>query len=320
VERIVTEYQIGCDFRRGGKIKLATSAAHFEAMARGFELLHREADAETELLERARVPEEIGSSLFHGALVYRRSAQMHMGKFGRGLADAARRHGARIFENAKVTGWRRLRGSAYRLTTARGTVVAKQVFVATGAAVDGKWFFRRRIIPIGSFIIATAPLSEGQIASVMPTRRTATTTKNIGNYFRIAPDNRLIFGGRARFALSNPASDVKSGIVLRGQLREMFPQIADVPIEYCWGGEVDATADRLPRAGERDGLFYAMGLSGHGAQMSVHLGERMAAVMGGDAGANPFAGLDWPAVAGHFGPPWFLPLVGLYYRTKDRLG
>ena len=320
VERIVTEHQIACDFRRGGKIKLAASAAHFEGMARGFDLLHREADADTELLPRSRIAEEIGSSIFHGALVYRRSAQMHMGKFGAGLAAAAARHGARIFENAGVTGWRRQGGASYRLTTPRGTVLARRVFVATGAAVDGPWFFRRRIIPIGSFIIATAPLSEAQVSSIMPTRRTATTTKNIGNYFRIAPDNRLIFGGRARFALSNPESDVKSGRVLQAQLREMFPQIADVPIEYCWGGEVDATADRLPRAGERDGMLYAMGLSGHGTQMSVHLGQCMARVIGGDVTANPLAGLEWPAVAGHFGPPWFLPAVGLYYRIKDRLG
>jgi glycine/D-amino acid oxidase-like deaminating enzyme len=181
-------------------------------------------------------------------------------------------------------------------------------------------FFRRRLIPVGSFIVATAPLTVGQVDLVMPTRRTATTTMNIGNYFRIAPDDRLIFGGRARFAPSNPTSDAKSGRVLQAQLRRTFPQIADVPIEYCWGGEVDMTADRLPRAGERDGLFYAAGFSGHGAQMSVHLGGLMAAVMGGDAAANPFRGLDWPAVPGHFGPPWFLPFVGLYYRAKDAVG
>lgn len=320
VERVVAEQGIDCDFRRGGKIKLAASAAHFEGMARGFELLHREANAETVLLERGEIGGEIGSSIFHGALVYRRSAQMHVGKFGGGLAAAAVRAGARVYENAGVTGWRRQGGASYRLTTGRGSVLARRVFVATGAAVDGPWFFRRRIIPIGSFIIATAPLSEAQVMSIMPTRRTATTTKNIGNYFRIAPDNRLIFGGRARFALSNPESDAKSGRVLQGQLRAMFPQIADVPIDYCWGGEVDASKDRLPRAGERDGMVYAMGLSGHGTQMSVHLGQCMARVIGGDASANPLAGLEWPAVAGHFGLPWFLPAVGLYYGLKDRLG
>jgi len=319
VERIVAKEAIACDFRRSGKIKLAAKPGHWDGLARGFELLHREADPETDLIPRDRLREEVGSDAFHGGLLYRKSAQMHMGRFGKGLAEAAVRHGARIFEGAAVTGLARLPGGAHRVTTVRGGIEAKQVLLATGPSRQAPLFFRRRVIPVGSFIIATAPLGEAQVASVMPHRRTATTTMNIGNYFRFSPDNRLIFGGRARFALSNPGSDAKSGRILQAQLRAAFPQIAEVPVEYCWGGEVDMTADRLPRAGERDGLFYAMGFSGHGAQMSVHLGRQMAAVMGGDAAANPFRGLDWPAVPGHFGPPWFLPLVGLYYRAKDAL-
>jgi glycine/D-amino acid oxidase-like deaminating enzyme len=79
------------------------------------------------------------------------------------------------------------------------------------------------------------------------------------------------------------------------------------------------TQDRLPHAGERDGLYYSTGYSGHGTQMSVLMGERMAAVMAGDAAANPWQGRGWPAIPGHVGPPWFLPAVGLYYQLKDRL-
>ena len=82
---------------------------------------------------------------------------------------------------------------------------------------------------------------------------------------------------------------------------------------------MDVTQDRLPHAGERDGLFYSTGYSGHGTQMSVLMGERMAAVMAGDASANPWRGREWRAIPGHFGPPWFLPAVGLYFRLKDRL-
>ncbi len=318
VERIVTEHQIDCDFRRSGKIKLAAKPAHYDSMARGFDLLHREADPDTALLSRADVPSEIGSAQFHGALVYRKSAQMHMGRFAKGLAEAAVNAGVRIHENAEVTAMRRLSGSAYRLTTAGGNIEAQQVLLATGVSAKAPWYFRRRIIPIGSFLLATAPLSADQAASIMPTRRTATTTRNVGNYFRLTPDNRLIFGGRARFALSSPSSDLKSGAVLQAQLRAMFPQIADIPIDYCWGGVIDLTADRLPRAGEQDGLFYALGFNGHGAQMSVHLGQQMAVVMSGNPQANPFRDLDWPAVPGHFGPPWFMPMVGIYYKLKDR--
>ncbi len=320
VERIVREQQITCDFRRGGKIKLAAKPAHYDAIARGFETLNREADPDTHLVPRERIRDEVGSDAFHGGLVYRKSAQMHMGRFGAGLADAAARHGARIFENAPVTALRRISGYAHRVTTKRGSLTARQVLVATGPSRHGPFaWFRRRVIPIGSFIIATEPLAPAQVDAIMPTRRTATTTKHVGNYFRIAPDDRLIWGGRARFALSSPTSDLKSGRILEATLQRVFPELGRVRIDYCWGGIIDLTADRLPRAGEHDGLFYAMGYSGHGAQMSVHMGQQMAAVLGGDASANPLRGLPWPAVPGHFGPPWFMPFVGAWYRLQDVL-
>ena len=318
VERIGREQQIACDFRRSGKIKLAAKPEHYEKMARGFELLRREADPDTALVPPEKVRGEVNSDSFHGGLLFRKSAQMHVGRFGAGLADAALRHGARIFEDAPVISLKRLQGAAHRVDTARGALTAKQVLVATGPSVRGPFsYFRRRVIPVGSFIIATEPLSPAQLDAIMPTRRTATTTKHIGNYFRAAPDGRLIFGGRARFALSSPASDAKSGRILEAALHRMFPQLGPVHIDYCWGGIVDMTVDRLPRAGEHDGLFYAMGYSGHGTQMSVHMGQRMAAVLAGDAAANPLRDLTWSAIPGHFGPPWFMPLVGAYYRWQD---
>lgn len=320
VERIAREEQIQCDFRRSGKIKLAAKPAHYDRLARSFEVLNRECDPETELIPRGRLRAEIGSDAFHGGLLYRKSAQMHMGRFGAGLAEAAKRAGARLYEDAPVTALTRLDGAAHRVATPRGTIEAGQVLVATGPSRNGPFaWFRRRIVPVGSFIVVTEPLTPAQLDSVMPTRRTATTTKHIGNYFRISPDDRLIWGGRARFATSNPTSDARSGEVLRAQLDATFPQLRGVRLDYCWGGLVDMTEDRLPRAGEHEGLFYAMGLSGHGAQMSAHLGQQMAKVMAGEREANPFRRLDWPAIRLNYGTPWFLPFVGAWYRLKDAL-
>jgi glycine/D-amino acid oxidase-like deaminating enzyme len=320
VERIVREEQIQCDFRRAGKIKLAAKPAHYEKLVRSFEVLHRDCDPQTELVPKARIREEVGSDAFHGGLLYRKSAMMHMGRFGAGLADAAARAGARIFEEAPVTALDRLNGHAHRVTTPRGTIEAGQVLIATGPSREGPFaWFRRRLVPVGSFIVVTERLTPTQLDSIMPTRRTATTSKYIGNYFRISPDDRLIWGGRARFAMSSPTSDARSGDVLRAQLDATFPQLRGVRLDYCWGGLVDMTEDRLPRAGEHDGLFYAMGLSGHGAQMSVHLGQQMPRVMAGEARANPFSRLDWPAIRFNYGTPWFLPLVGAWYKLKDVL-
>ena len=320
VERIAREEQIACDFRRCGKIKLAAKPAHYDKIADTYEVMVREVDPDMTLVPKARIRDEVGSDLYHGGLVFGKSAQMHMGKFAAGLADAANRRGARIFENAAVTRLDRLAGGGHAVATTRGTVRAKQVLLATGTSASGPFgFFRRRIIPVGSFIVATEPLARAVLDSIMPTRRNATTSLNVGHYFRISPDDRLILGGRTRFATSSPELDRKSGRMLERSMLEAFPQLSGTRIDYCWGGLVDMTADRMPRAGERDGVFYAMGYSGHGTQMSVLMGAAMVEVMGGRPLANPWRDMSWPAIPGHFGPPWFMPIVGAWYRLKDRI-
>lgn len=324
VERIAGGEEIACDFTRSGKLKLAAKPAHFDTMKRNYALLAEEVDADTRLLERSELSSEIGTPAFHGGLLQRRTASMHVGRFGVGLATAAARHGARVFENTTVERIERQSSGRHRLHTARGSIEAANVLLATGATRHGSsggafGWLRRRIVPIGSFIIVTAPLSKDQVAATMPGRRNYTTTLNLGHYFRLTADDRLVFGGRARFAMSGPISDLKSGAILRADLARMFPSLADLPIEYCWGGLVDMTADRLPRAGIHDGLHYAMGYSGHGVQMSVHMGMITAEIISGVGAVNPWRDLDWPAVPGHFGTPWFLPIVGAYYRYKDRV-
>ncbi|MCF1481254.1 MULTISPECIES: NAD(P)/FAD-dependent oxidoreductase [Rhizobium/Agrobacterium group] len=318
IEALIAEEGIDCNFRRAGKLKLASKPQHFEGLARNFEALHAEVDPDTALLSPADLKNEVGSPFF-GAMLSKKSAMMHMGRYVEGLAKAAQRHGADIAEQASVTSVEK-QGDRHRLTTARGRVTAKDVLVATGAYTTPNFsFFRRRIIAVGSFLIATRPLSDTEVAAVMPGNRTCVNTMNIGNYWRLSPDNRLIFGGRARFsATSDQQSDAKSGEVLRQSLAAIFPQLAKVEIDYCWGGLVDMTKDRYPRAGYQDGVWYAMGYSGHGAQLSTHLGMIMADTIMGKPDANPLKGLDWPAVPGHFGKPWFLPLVGMYYKILDR--
>ena len=320
VASIVSEERIDCNFVRGGKIKLAAKPQHFEKLAKTYESLVRNVDSEVELIPPERIREEVGSDGFYGGLVQRNGAQMHMGKFGVGLATAAAKRGARIFEHTPVTGLKRLDDERYEVTTEFGTIRAGRVLVATGASQIGplQWF-RRRIAPVGSFIVVTEPLTTSQLDEFVPKRRAYVTTRNIGNYFRATADNRLLFGGRARFAMSNPRSDEKSGRILRAGLAGYFPKLADVRLDYCWGGLVDMTADRLPRAGQHEGLFYSMGYSGHGVQMSVHMGRVMADVMFGAATRNPWHKLEWPAIPGHFGHAWFLPLVGAYYRLQDIL-
>lgn len=319
LESLIAEEGIDCNFRRAGKLKMASKPQHFESLARNFEAVHAEVDPDTALLSVDDLKAEIGSP-FYGAMLSKKSAMMHMGRYVAGLAQAASRHGAVIFENAAVTKQTQ-NGKTHTLETARGKVTADNVLVATGAYTpSGFGYFRRRIIAVGSFIIATRPLTDAEIKASVPGNRTYVNTMNIGNYFRLAPDNRLIFGGRARFSTtSDQRSDAKSGAILMDSLHRIFPQLAHVHIDYCWGGLVDMTKDRYPRAGFHDGVWYAMGYSGHGAQLSTHLGMIMADAILGRPDNNPLKGMDWPAVPGHFGKPWFLPLVGLYYKMLDKI-
>ena len=320
VERIAQEEAIDCDFRRCGRAKLAAKPAHFSKLEAAWKVLEREVDPNVELVGPDEIRREIASGEFHGALVQKTSAQLHVGRFGMGMARSLAARGGAIWERAGVTGLER-DGSRWLVETPRGRLRARQVLIATGGASPGKPFawFRRRIVSVGSFAIATAPLPDSLVDVLFPTRRNYVTSRIIGNYFRLTGDNRLIFGGRARFAVSNPASDLKGADILETTMLRMFPVLSGHRVEHRWGGMIDLTADRLPRAGEHEGLFYAMGYSGHGVQMATHLGQNMARVLAGDASANPFADLAWPAIPGHLGKPWFLPMVGAWYRLQDWL-
>ncbi len=319
VEAIVRDEGIDCGFKRVGKLKLAAKPEHYDKIVRSQELLAQEVDPDTSLVPRADMAAEIGSDAYHGGMLFKKSARMHMGNFGQGMAEAAARHGALIYENNPVMGIKRLSGQVHELKTLHGSVRANQVLLATGTTQVGPLdWYRRRIIPVGAYVVATEPLPEALLDRLTPNRRNTTDTRNFVNYFRTTPDNRILFGGRARFSSrSDPAFDRKSGVILRKSMAKVFPELADARIDYCWGGMVDMTQNRLPRAGERDGMFYSMGYSGHGTQMATYMGAIMAEVLDGRADLNPWQGAEWKAIPGYFGRPWFLPIVGAYYRYQD---
>lgn len=324
IENVIAEEGIDCSFRRCGKLKLASKPSHVAGLKANFDLIHREVDPDTRWIDRSDLGAEVCSDDFHGGMLYEKTAMMHMGRYVVGLAEAAARHGAKVWEAAPVQARTRT-GAGWELTTPKGKLRADRVILATGAYSGREkgaklQYFRRRMISVGSFIIATRPLSADEVAATLPGNRTYVTSLNIGNYFRLSPDNRIIFGGRARFsAVSNQQSDAKSGEILRRSFARTFPQLADIQLDYCWGGLVGMTQDRYPRAGEAEGMIYGMGYSGHGAQMSTLIGQALADMAMGRTDTNPLDGLDWPSIPMHTGTPWFLPLVGMYFGLKDKL-
>jgi glycine/D-amino acid oxidase-like deaminating enzyme len=319
IEKLVTEEGIDCDFARTGKLNLATKPAHYQGFQKTAELLNSRLGGDSQLVPKAELRREIGTDVFHGGMVESKSAGLHVGKYIRGLGEAAERAGVTIHEQAPVQSLTRV-GFGHELETPRGRIQANQVLLATGAYTRRPFRWHQvRIAPVGSFIIATEPLDASVCDDLLPKRRMASDSKNLLNYFRITPDNRLLFGGRARFAMSNPQSDEKSGRLLRDAMVRTFPQLADARIDYCWGGQVDMTLDRMVKAGQHDGVYYAMGYAGHGVQMATYMGRQMGEYMSGVPEANIWRDFEFRRIPGHFGPPWFLPVAGAYYKFKDRV-
>lgn len=321
VEQIVRDERIDCDFRRAGRLGVAFRPSHHEHQKAAQKLLAEQFGHETFLIGPSELRTELGSDYYCGALLEPLSAGLHVGRYVRGLVDVAERSGAGLHEMARVTGVQRGPDGRCRVITVRGALSAKQVLLATDAYTDGVFpGLRRRMVTVGSFIIATEPLGEERARELIPRDRMVVDTKNVSHYFRLTPDHRLLFGGRARFALSNPASDRKSARILHRDMLRVFPQLAATRIDYVWGGNVGISFDRMPHAGQMGGLYYSMGYSGHGVQMASLMGARMAEVMDGHPEANPWRRLKARAFPTYSGTAWFLPFVGAYFHAKDRLG
>jgi glycine/D-amino acid oxidase-like deaminating enzyme len=272
---------------------------------------------ETQLLGRDELGQEIGSRRYHGGLTDPAGCSLQPAKYVQGLARAAERAGARLLEGADVTAIRRTR-SGFEVSTSVGTVQAREVLAATNGYTPAALSkLRRRVIPIGSNQIATASLEAELARRLVPRGRVFSDTKNLLYYFRLSPDRRMVFGGRASFT---PIGTKRIAGILADGMKEVFPELAGVPIEYAWSGKVAYPIDHLPHAGRLDGVHYAMGYCGHGVALATYLGNRMGEVLAG-AGEIPDLGTaSFRPIPFFNGVPWFLPLAGGYYRTRDWLG
>ena len=320
IEELVKEHSIECDFRRSGKLTLAMNAKQVGQMRKTQQTLADLADYPVHVVGKEDIHSEIGSDFYAGGMVDPQGAGVHVGRFAHGLAEASAKAGVTLCENARVTQLTRPPGGGHEVRTTRGAVHADQVLVATSGYTGAltPWL-RRRTIPVGSFIIVTEPLPLETVQRILPRDRQASDNKMLTYYFRITPDSRLLFGGRARFALSSPDSDLKSAEILRQAMTTVFPYLASVQVDYTWGGLVDLTMDQMVHAGQHEGIHYSLGYSGHGVQMATYMGKQMGLSMVGKPSRNLWEQLPYRAVPGHVGPPWFLPVIGAYAKVVDRI-
>jgi glycine/D-amino acid oxidase-like deaminating enzyme len=323
VERIVTEENIACDFARTGHLEVACKQAHFDDYSRQAEVIAREFNHQLRVVPRDQLRGEIGSDIYYGGMVDEISAGLNPARYVAGLAAAAMRAGAQVCERTPLQNIQRESCNGvpgFRLSSLRGAIWVSNVLVGTsgytGAATPA---LRKKIIPIGSFIITTEVLSDGLARELSPRNRQIYDSKNYLYYYRLTPDNRLLFGGRAAFFPETDQTIRKSAEILRRGMIDVFPQLRDTNVEYVWGGTLDFCFDIMPHAGQIEGIYFALGYAGHGVAMATYQGQKMAEWIAEGKTDNPFAEIPFPgAPLGLYnGKPWFLPFAGAYYKVLD---
>jgi glycine/D-amino acid oxidase-like deaminating enzyme len=317
VKRLIADEGIDCDFREVGHLELAYAPSHVPDLERTRDGLASVGVTST-IVPRDRIHEEIGTTAYYGALAIEGSGLLHPGRYFAGLVTAAEASGADLHEGVRARAIRRQGDGRFVVETERGAILARDVFVATNGYTDGVApTLRRRVMPIGSYIIASEPLPAELARELSPKGRAFFDTKNFLYYWHVSADRRMIFGGRASFM---PTSIDHSAAILHKGLMEVHPQLAGYRIDYAWGGNVGFTFDRMPHVGRtKEGVAYALGCCGTGVALMTHLGTKVGAwLAGGEAPA--LTKLKFPLVpAPYEGRPWFLPVAGEWWRLQDRL-
>jgi len=316
LEALIREEDIDCGYSRCGMYFAACTPRHLAAMKAEQEELAA-VGVETHVLSRTEGRAELASGLYHGGKLLPLAGGLQPAALVGGLARAAARHGAALFEHHRVTGIER-RSGGWTVATDGMRIDTDQVVIATnGYSRGGPGPFARRLVPARSYVIATGPMPADRVRALIPNGRMIQDSKNVLYYFRPSPDGtRIVFGGRASLGDIGLA---ESGRRLMNGLRRVFgSSMADVQPEYSWNGTVAFTFDRLPHIGCEDGLYYALGYCGQGVAMSVYLGDRVArAVLQPTEEASIFQRLPLRGRIGYTGNPWMLPVVGLGLHARD---
>lgn len=312
----VAAEQLECDFGVVGRFHAAHNAKQFAELAHRIVNQPKGLEVDARLVPRSAQHTELGTDAYHGGVVYTQHASLDPGRYHQALLDRALAAGAGVIGHCPVTSLERT-GPGFRVVTALGTTMARNVVIATNGYTGAltPWL-RRRVIPIGSYMIATEPLPEAMMARLMPKNRIVSDTRKVVFYYRASPDRRrILFGGRVSSNETNPAI---SGPLLHAEMVRIFPELAATRISHSWCGFVAYTFDELAHIGLHDGLHYAMGYCGSGVGMASYLGMRLGQqVLGRGDGRTALDGVTFQTRPLYSGNPWFLAPAVHYYRWRD---
>lgn len=325
LEAFITQENIACHFERCGGFHGAHSARQFQKLRAEINNEHPELQTGAWLVDPSELQNEIGTARYFGGVVYPGDGSLHPALYHQALVDRVVKSGVAIHARCPVTQLEPLgdkKNHRVRVQTTQGSVLARDVVVATnGYTGDATPWLRRRVIPIGSYMIATEPLPQSLMDQILPTNRVICDTRKVVYYYRPSPDRRrVIFGGRVS---AREVSPEISGPLLHKALSRLFPQLVSVRISHSWMGKVAFTFDDIAHMGSQRHVHHALGYCGSGIAMSSYLGMQLGeAIIKGKAGQGRLTGTrpDLP-FKGRFyytGAPWFLGAAIQYYRFRDR--
>lgn len=316
IEKFVAEEGIECNFNVSGRFHAAHNPVQFDRLAARIRSEPPGLETGAYLVERSDQRQELGTDAYFGGLVYPRHAALHPARYHRGLLGRVLDSGGTVVCNCPATGISRT-GPAFLVEMPRGRVRAGEVIVATNGYTGTltPWL-RRRIIPIGSYMIATEPIEQELMDRLMPKNRIVGDTRKLVYYYRASPDrSRILFGGRVSHSETDPR---RSAHRLHADMVKIFPELAQIRISHSWMGFVAYTFDTLAHTGKHDGVHYAMGYCGSGVSMASYLGMRAGQkVLGHAEGRTGFDDIAFQTRPLYSGNPWFLAPAIAYYRWCD---
>ncbi|RDV07344.1 FAD-binding oxidoreductase [Sphingorhabdus pulchriflava] len=311
VHRRIAQHGIACDLK-SGHLEAAYKPEHFADMQREADFLAKEFGWESESVQPDEMGRHINGGGYHGGLYDARGGHFHPLNYALGLAGAALKAGVTIFEHSPVT---RIDGN--QIIAEQGSAKAQHILLAADNWMED---IDRELggftVPIMNYNIATVPLPDAE--QLLPSYAAVADSRFVLNYFRLSADKRLIFGGGEKYVQTPPA-DIAAFV--RKHMVDVFPSLADTPIDYAWGGAVGVTMNRLPHLGRKGNVFFAHGFSGHGALVTTLAGELLAeAVTGTMGGFDVFDKLpSRPFPGGRLFARPLATLGLLWYALRDRL-
>ncbi len=314
----IREHAIECDLKRG-YLFAAVKPRHIDELRAEAEGCNSDNGYDQfELLDRDRMGEEVASAAYCGGLLDHGGGHFHPLNYALGLARVAVAGGVRIFEGSPVIG---ITGQANPvIETSAGTIRAKYVVLCGNAYLgDLVPVLRRKVMPVGTYVIATEPLAESLAKRLIPNDLAVADVNFVLDYFRLSADRRMLFGGKVSYTTMPPPS-LKSS--MRRSMVRVFPDLAEARVDYVWGGNVAITVERSPHIGRlSDNIYFAQGFSGHGVAMTGIAGRVVAEAIAGTAERfDAFERLPHHSfVGGRLLRTPLLALAMLYFRIRDML-